>query len=275
MLDTQVYSNTGGQNSDSSPMPGGFDFNQFGAATEGKLTEMKSVGEAFMGGHGSPFLARVSMANTGTFYKALLDGLTYRGTAYFEAYTTCQPEHGVPDDGAQVQAQLVRDSRGLTEFVYNPSDGESYHDILNIKGNPNYNFDWFERRHPANKEKYTFTVAHWAITEARFRRHHKRVKKEAVEGMVLLEDKLKLITQDDIIHRRYLDPTHRAYVEDFGVYLRDFTDDGQEKYHTLSRQMVLFTVERRKAWRLLQSKAGIINEDYIAQKALLKELDGK
>lgn len=273
MLDTQVYSNTGGQNSDSSPMPGGFDFNQFGPATEGKLTEMKSVGESFMGGHGSPFLARVSMANTGTFYKALLDGLTYRGTAYFEAYTTCQPEHGVADSGAQVQAQLVRDSRGLTEFVYNPSDGESYHDILNIKGNPNYNFDWFERRHAITKEKYTFTVAHWAITEARFRRHHKKVKKEATEGLVLLEDKLKLITQDDITHRRYLDPTHRAYVEDFGVYLRDFTEEGVEKYHTLSRQMVLFTVERRKAWRMLQSKAGIINQDYIAQKELLKELD--
>ena len=30
MLDTQVYSNTGGQNSDSSPMPGGFDMNQIG-----------------------------------------------------------------------------------------------------------------------------------------------------------------------------------------------------------------------------------------------------
>ena len=46
MLDTQVYSNTGGQNSDSSPLPGGFDMNQFGAATEGKLTEMKSVAGA-------------------------------------------------------------------------------------------------------------------------------------------------------------------------------------------------------------------------------------
>ncbi len=273
MLDTQVYSNTGGQNSDSSPMPGGFDFNQFGPATEGKLTEMKSVGEAFMSGHGSPFLARVSMANSGTFYKALLDGLTYRGTAYFEAYTTCQPEHGVADDRSQVQAQLVRDSRGLTEFVYNPQLGESFYDILNIKGNPNYKFDWFERRHPVSKQRYTYTVAHWAITEPRFRRHHKKVKVEAVEGLTLLEDKLKLITQDDITHRRYLDKSHRSYIEDFKVYLKDFADDGSEKYHILSRQMVLFVVERRKSWRMLQSKAGIVNQDYITQKEMLKELD--
>ncbi len=275
MLDTQVYSNTGGQNSDSSPMPGGFDFNQFGAATEGKLTEMKSIAESFMGGHGSPYLARVSMANSGTFYKAILDGLTYRGTAYFEAYTTCQPEHGVADDMSQVQAQLVRDSRGLTEFVFDPQQGESYQDILNIKGNPNFKYDWFERRHPVTKQRYTYTVAHWAITEPRFRRHHKKVKAEAVEGMTLLEDKLKLITQDDVVHRRYLDKSHRSYIDDFKVYLKDYDEDGSEKYHILSRQMVLFCVERRKAWRMLQSKAGVVNEDYVAQKQMLKELDNK
>jgi pyruvate-ferredoxin/flavodoxin oxidoreductase len=37
--------------------------------------------------------------------------------------------------------------------------------------------------------------------------------------------------------------------------------------------MVLFAVERRKAWRMLQSKAGIVNKDYLAQKALLAKLD--
>jgi len=151
--------------------------------------------------------------------------------------------------------------------------GESFHDILNIKGNPNYKFDWFERRHPVSKQRYTYTVAHWAITEPRFRRHHKKVKVEAVEGLTLLEDKLKLITQDDITHRRYLDKSHRSYIEDFKVYLKDFADDGSEKYHILSRQMVLFVVERRKSWRMLQSKAGIVNQDYITQKEMLKELD--
>jgi len=34
MLDTQVYSNTGGQNSDSSTMLGGYDMNQFGVASK-------------------------------------------------------------------------------------------------------------------------------------------------------------------------------------------------------------------------------------------------
>jgi pyruvate-ferredoxin/flavodoxin oxidoreductase len=39
------------------------------------------------------------------------------------------------------------------------------------------------------------------------------------------------------------------------------------------RQTVLFAVERRKAWRMLQSKAGVANKDYQAQKALLAKLD--
>ena len=37
--------------------------------------------------------------------------------------------------------------------------------------------------------------------------------------------------------------------------------------------MVLFAVERRKAWRMLQSKAGVANKDYLAQKAFLAKLD--
>ncbi len=56
MLDTQVYSNTGGQNSDSTPMLGGGDMNTFGAATQGKNTEKKTVAETFLAGHGSPFV---------------------------------------------------------------------------------------------------------------------------------------------------------------------------------------------------------------------------
>jgi pyruvate-ferredoxin/flavodoxin oxidoreductase len=59
MLDTQVYSNTGGQNSDSTPMLGGNDMNVFGTATQGKNTEKKTVAETFPAGHGSPFVAQV------------------------------------------------------------------------------------------------------------------------------------------------------------------------------------------------------------------------
>ena len=273
LLDTQVYSNTGGQNSESSPMPGGFDMNQFGAATQGKHTERKSVAESFLSGHGSPFVAQVSLANSGTLYKAIMDGLYYRGTAFFQTYTPCMPEHGIPDYAAELQALRSRDSRGMPEFVFNPTLGETYMDALDVKSNQSYQTDWATKLAPVTKKRYTYTVAHWAFTEARFRFHHKIVKPEAVEGMISLEDKLKLITMDDIINRRHTDPNHRSYIPDFGVYTIDYDENGNEVYHTLSIQMVLFAVERRKAWRMLQSRAGVINKEYEEQKALLAKID--
>ena len=152
MLDTQVYSNTGGQNSDSTPMLGGNDMNVFGSATQGKNTEKKTVAETFLAGHGSPFVAQVSMANAPKLYRAILDGLEYRGTMFLQAFTTCQPEHGVPDDMALFQAQRVRDSRGVPEFVFDPRKGESYQEALDIKGNPSIDLDWYETKSKATGE---------------------------------------------------------------------------------------------------------------------------
>ena len=146
MLDTQVYSNTGGQNSDSTPMLGGNDMNVFGAATQGKNNEKKTVAETFLAGHGSPFVAQVSIANAPKLYRAILDGIEYRGTSFLQCFTTCQPEHGVADDMALTQAQRVRDSRGAPEFVFNPRLGETYQEALDVKGNPSIDRDWYEGR---------------------------------------------------------------------------------------------------------------------------------
>ncbi|MDE3201452.1 MAG: 2-oxoacid:acceptor oxidoreductase family protein [Acidobacteriota bacterium] len=272
MLDTQVYSNTGGQNSDSTPMLGGNDMNVFGAATQGKNTEKKTVAETFLAGHGSPFVAQVSMANAPKLYRAILDGLEYRGTMFLQAFTTCQPEHGVPDDMALFQAQRVRDSRGVPEFVFDPRKGESYQEALDVKGNPAPELDWYETKIKSTGEPMRYTVAHWCTTEARFRNHLKKIKPEAAEKLIHLDNMLVRITQQDVVYRRYLDPTHRAFIPDFGVYIK-FEENGKIEYRALSRQLVMFCVERRKAWRMLQSKAGIVNKEYAAQKAILAEVD--
>jgi pyruvate-ferredoxin/flavodoxin oxidoreductase len=272
MLDTQVYSNTGGQNSDSSTMLGGYDMNQFGVASQGKLIEKKNVAEAFTSGHGSPFVAQVSMANAAKLYKAMLDGLEYRGTAFFQAYTTCQPEHGVPDNMSADQAKLIRDGRGMPEFVFNPRNGETAQEAFDLKGNPTPTRDWWRTKYASTGEEYNYTVAHWALTEARFRKHIKAIKEEEARELILLDDMLVLITQDDVIYRRVFDKNHRSCVPNFGCYIKAEIG-GKMKYFAVSRQMVLFAVERRKAWRMLQSKAGVVNKDYQAQKALLAKLD--
>jgi pyruvate-ferredoxin/flavodoxin oxidoreductase len=272
MLDTQVYSNTGGQNSDSSTMLGGYDMNQFGVASQGKLIEKKNVAEAFTSGHGSPFVAQVSMANAAKLYKAILDGLEYRGTAFLQAYTTCQPEHGVGDNMSADQAKLVRDARGMPEFVFNPRRGETSQEAFDLKGNPSMDRDWWRTKYATDGGDYNFTVAHWAISEGRFRKHVKAIKEEEAAKLTLLDDMLLFITQDDVIHRRVFDPKHRSFVPDFGCYIKA-EEHGKIKFYAVSRQMMLFAVERRKAWRMLQSKAGIANKDYLAQKSFLAKLD--
>ncbi len=273
MLDTQVYSNTGGQNSDSTPMLGGNDMNVFGAATQGKNTEKKTVAETFLAGHGSPFIAQVSIANVPKLYRAILDGLEYRGTMFMQCFTTCQPEHGVADDMALDQAQRVRDSRGAPEFVFNPRLGESYQETLDIKGNPSIDMDWYETKFKPTNEPYRYTVAHWCATEARFRNHLKKIKADDAAKLIPLENMLVRITQQDVVYRRYLVRSHRSYVPDFGVYIKMSGAGGATEYRSLSRQLVLFCVERRKAWRMLQSKAGIENREYKAQRSLLADLD--
>jgi pyruvate-ferredoxin/flavodoxin oxidoreductase len=273
MLDTQVYSNTGGQNSDSTPMPGGSDMNMFGAASQGKIIEKKTVAETFLAGHGSPFVAQVSIANAPKLYRAILDGLEYRGTAFLQCFTTCQPEHGVADDMALDQAQRVRDSRGAPEFVFDPRLGEAYSEALDLKGNPSIDMDWYETKFKATKEPYRFTIAHWCATEARFRNHLKKIKADQAAKLISLENMLVRITQQDVVYRRCLDPKHRSFIPDFGVYIQVQGVNGVSEYRALSRQLVMFCVERRKAWRMLQSKAGIENREYKAQRELLADVD--
>lgn len=271
MLDTQVYSNTGGQNSDSSNMLGGYDMNQYGRASQGKLNEKKSVAEALTAGHGSPYIAQVSIVNAAKLYKCILDGIEYRGTAFFQCYTTCQPEHGVGDDLSARQAKLSRDSRGMPEFVFDPQKGETGTECYDVSGNPSVNRDWWETSF-SDKSKYLYTVAHWATTEARFRKHVKPISESEASEMVPLEDILVCLTQDDVVKRRVFDPAHRAYVPDFGVFIIA-ESNGKKRWYSVSRQVVLFCVERRKAWRLLQSRAGVVNKDYLAQKSLLAKVD--
>src|SRR5208283_5875477 len=98
-------------------------------------------------------------------------------------------------------------------------------------------------------------------------------KKDQADKLIALENMLVRITQQDVVYRRYLLPEHRSYVPDFGVYIKVSGAKGEVDYRAISRQLVLFCVERRKAWRMLQSKAGIVNKDYAAQRSMLAEVD--
>jgi pyruvate-ferredoxin/flavodoxin oxidoreductase len=161
----------------------------------------------------------------------------------------------------------------LPEFTYNPGRGESYREALELKGNPAHDRDWWERTIKPAGVKIPYTLAHYAVTEARFRQHLRKITSEEAATLAPIAHVLALVTQDDVVHRRVFDPGHRSFVPDFGVCMQAEDNDGHLHWYAVSRQLVLLCVERRKAWRLLQSKAGIDNLDYRAQRALLGRID--
>src|SRR5262249_4819091 len=114
---------------------------------------------------------------------------------------------------------------------------------------------------------------HWCATEARFRNHLKKIKADDAAKQIPLENMLVRVTQQDVVYRRYLVSSHRSFIPDFGVYIKVAGSNGTVEYRSLSRQLVLFCVERRKAWRMLQSKAGIENREYKGQRSLLADVD--
>ena len=99
------------------------------------------------------------------------------------------------------------------------------------------------------------------------------MKKDDADKLIPLENIMVRVTQQDVVYRRYLVHDHRSYIPDFGVYIKIQGSNGDVEYRAISRQLVLFCIERRKAWRMLQSKAGIENKEYKAQRAILADVD--
>ena len=193
-------------------MLGGNDMNVFGAATQGKNVEKKTVAETFLAGHGSPFVAQVSIANAPKLYRAILDGIEYRGTAFLQCFTTCQPEHGVADDMALTQAQRVRDSRGAPEFVFNPRLGETYQEALDVKGNPSLDMDWFETRFKGDERTVSLHRRALVRDGSAFQESPEEDEDRTISPKLIpLENMLVRITQQDVVYRRYLVSSHRSY----------------------------------------------------------------
>jgi pyruvate/2-oxoacid:ferredoxin oxidoreductase beta subunit/ferredoxin len=165
VLDTQVYSNTGGQVSTASFLGQDAKMAAVGRAQAGKVERRKELGLiALM--HPGVFVAQTTAAHINHFYRAILDANTFPGPAVVVAYTTCQPEHGVGDDRAGAQARLAVDSRAFPLFVHDPRKGERLQDRLSLQGNPAPKEDW--HRHPRTGEVVDFLT--FARTEGRFAR---------------------------------------------------------------------------------------------------------
>jgi len=142
VLDTQVYSNTGGQASTSTFTGQNAKMSVHGKKYAGKQERRKEIAQIAMM-HPRTYVAQTTCAHTNHFYKAVLGALEFDGPAVVCCYTTCQPEHGVADNMAADQARLAVDTRAFPLLQYDPRKGDTIRKRLSLQGNPAMKEDWW------------------------------------------------------------------------------------------------------------------------------------
>src|SRR5437763_5472247 len=142
VLDTQVYSNTGGQASTSSFTGQNTKMSVHGKSIAGKQERRKEIAQIAMM-HPRSFVAQTTCAHINHFYKSVLGALEFDGPAVIACYTTCQPEHGVADNMAGEQARLAVDTRAFPLLIYDPRAGDTVKKRLSLQGHPAVKEDWF------------------------------------------------------------------------------------------------------------------------------------
>lgn len=114
VLDTEVYSNTGGQSSKSTPTGA---IAKFAAA--GKSIKKKDLGLMAMS-YGYVYVASVSMgANKNQLLKAVLEAEKYKGPSLIIAYAPCI-NHGINMGKSQEEGKLAVESGYWPLYRYNP-----------------------------------------------------------------------------------------------------------------------------------------------------------
>ena len=198
VVDTQVYSNTGGQACTSGFIGQVSDMAPYGKVQKGKSEPRKEIGLIAMA-HRNTYVLQGTLANTSQMIEGFVDGLMTKRPALFNLYTTCQPEHGVADDLGVHQAKLAVESRAYPIFKYNPDNGIKPEEAFDLSGNPAMDQIW-----PTYELKYLeygqeksmevpMTFADFALTEGRFRKHFRKVPRDVWnDNMLPLVDFLDL-----------------------------------------------------------------------------------
>ena len=199
VVDTQLYSNTGGQACTSGFTGQVSDMAPYGQARHGKSEirkEMSVIGMA----HRSAFVLQSSIAHVNHLLEGYIDGLNSRRPALFNIYAVCPPEHGVGDDRSVAQSKLAVESRAYPLFRYDPDAGETFSQCASLEGNPSPGSDWpvyaleyVDEAGAKARLDLPVTFADFAATEARFGKHFRKAPPETWnDAMIPLADLLAM-----------------------------------------------------------------------------------
>lgn len=248
IVDTQVYSNTGGQACTSGFLGQISDMAQYGKAIKGKEEVRKEIGLIAMA-HRTTYVLQATMANTNQMIEGFIDGLMTKRPALFNLYTSCQPEHGIGDDMGAHQAKLAMESRAYPIFKYNPDNGITAAECFDLDGNPAMDDLWpkYKLKYMENNQEKSMelamTFADFAVTEARFRKHFRKAPHDTWnDKMVPLAEFIEL-EQD----------------EREGLFPFIWTVDKKQHLGRIlvAKPIVESCEERRDFWIMLRDIAGV------------------
>ncbi len=248
VLDTQVYSNTGGQACTSGFFGQVSDMAPFGKVAPGKQEIRKEIGLIAMA-HRTTYVMQSTIAYPHHMIEGFIEGLNSRRPALFNCYTSCQPEHGIGDDMGHQQAKLAVESRAYPLFRYNPDNGKTPQECFTLEGNPAKHDNW-----PSYKLSYVegeqhkhmqlpLTFADFAMTEGRFRKHFRLMPPDTWhENMMPLAEYLELVEDDR---------------QDKTPYIWSLDKKQQLNRLLVSKSMVTSCADRRDFWIMLKAIAGV------------------
>jgi pyruvate-ferredoxin/flavodoxin oxidoreductase len=203
VLDTQVYSNTGGQACTSGYIGQVADMSPYGKAWKGKEEMRKEV--SLIGiAHRTTYVLQGTISNSTHLIEGYIDGLISRRPALFNIYAACPPEHGIGDDVAFKQSKLAVESRAYPLVKYDPDAGISIEECIDLEGNPamdddwpTYSIDYEDEKGEACKLEVPMTFADFAVTEGRFRKQFRMAPPETWnDNMVPMHEFIDLDEDD-------------------------------------------------------------------------------
>ncbi len=170
VVDTEVYSNTGGQASKSTPVAAVAKF-----AASGKRIRKKDLGMIAMS-YGYVYVAQVNMgANQSQYLKAIREAEAYAGPSLIIAYAPCI-NHGFRNMGnSQMQAEMAAECGYWSMYRYNP--------LLENEGKNPFQLD--------SKEPNWANFQKFLQTEVRYTSLSKAFPKEAGELFAAAETNAK------------------------------------------------------------------------------------
>jgi pyruvate-ferredoxin/flavodoxin oxidoreductase len=249
VLDTQVYSNTGGQACTSGFTGQVADMSAYGKSQHGK-TEVRKELALIAIAHRGVYVHQTSQAAASHLIGGVLKGLHKRRPVLFNVYTPCPVEHGLPDDWSQHSARLALESRAFPFLTYDPDGGPSFADCLSLEGNPSPNDAW-----PSYALKYVdddgaeqtmelpVTIADWAATEVRFKQHFSELPASQSGDEMMLFHEYVAASADDREGRT--------------PFIWALTKERKLRRLKVSAEMVELAAERQQFWSQLRQLAGL------------------